>query len=154
MDDPKRVVMRYSIGWKEFAAYEDKDGTYVLASDYDRDTQALRKRVDDLITNLDLCKGNELAAQVDDLTRQLAEAQAEVKYLSSSINGKGGFKECLDGEQYYANSLKQQLAVATAKLAVLESDYKDLMKNYHYSHSLCSELKAKLARLRERVLKA
>ena len=58
-----------------------------------------------------------------------------------------------DVTRYWAerDTAEHQLAVATSKLAVLESDYKDLMKNYHYSHSLCSELKAKLARLGERV---
>ena len=173
MDDPKRDVTRYYV-LREFldkiTSHTDTrtltlgHWVVVLAADYDRDTQALKDEIVRLKQTPTCVKteggyacshcGTSLrtdSPDYDALPRQLAEAQAEVKYLSSSINGKGGFKECLNGEQYYANTLKQQLAVATSKLAVLESDYKDLMKNYHYSHSLCSELKAKLARLGERV---
>lgn len=104
-----------------------KAGQYVLASDYDRDMQALevqleltrdlvtaakdakddvvndanitikalQRRVDDLVTNLDLCKGNELAAQVDTLTGHLAACR---EALITSIYNRSPYVENMTGD--------------------------------------------------------
>lgn len=72
--------------------------------------EELEKQQDELVHNLSLCRGNELAEQVEVLTAQLTRAQQQINDA----------EEALGHHQAEAARLEQQLAQARARVVGLE----------------------------------
>ena len=70
-------VTRYAIGWREFSTYEDVHGQYVLATDYDRDTQAL-KREFEVVSQGQQKAINAADARNDAIRRRVEELEAHL----------------------------------------------------------------------------